>query len=136
MAFLETLGARKIIKGKGAVQITLAGSVTAGDPVGYSAGWVLSADAATIQPILIAGQSGSTGQVITAYMMAEVYTVCTLANVATLGDIVGVTDAGLYAVSDASTMPEVGFVSAVGSDSLSVIMTLFPMIPQLTVVRS
>jgi hypothetical protein len=136
MAFLETYANRQIIQGRGKVEVTLAGTVDAGDALGYSSGWVLSADAATIQPLLIAGEAGVSGQRIKAFMRATVKTACTAANVATVGDIVAITDAGLYAVSDAATMPEVGYVSSIGSDNLSVIVSLRPMAAQLTTKRS
>lgn len=135
MAFTETLGSRTILAGVGGVQITLSGSVYAGDPLGYNSGWVLSASASTIQPLLIAGTNGNSGDRIIAYPMAIVKVANTLANTPAAGDKVALTDGGLYAAAGAG-LPDVGYVASIASDSLSSVLCLCPAAAQLTVVRS
>ena len=135
MAFAETASTPRTITGLCPVKITLTEQVQAGDPIGYYAGWVLAISTNSIQPLLIAGEHGKVGQVITAYPMAKVGVVTTAANVATVGEKVAISDTGTYAPA-ATGDPDVGFVSSIGSDSLSAILFLFPMAPQLTVVRA
>jgi hypothetical protein len=135
MAFLEVLGARTIISGVAPTKITLAGNVNAGDLLGYNSGWVISASATTIQPLLIAGSSANSGESIIAYPMAVVRTTNLVANVATVGSKVALTDGGLLQPAGAG-LPDVGYVASIGSDSLSAVVCLCPMIPQVTVVRS
>ena len=135
MAFAETRTARVVEQGSCGVKITLAGTVYAGDALGYSSGWKLSASATTIQPLLIAGQDGVSGDVITAYPVAVVKVITTVANVATVGQKVALSDAGAYQAAG-SGLPDVGFVKSVGPDSLSAILILQPSSPQLAVIRA
>jgi hypothetical protein len=135
MAFTETLGSRTILDGVGKVELTLAGNVYAGDPIGYNSGWVLSASATTIQPLFVAGTNGSTGERIVAYAQAVVKVVTTAANAATAGAKVALTDGGLYTAAGAG-LPDVGYVVSVGSDSLTAILAIDPQAAQITVVRS
>ena len=135
MAFTETLGQRTVFDGVGKVELTLAGNVYAGDPIGYNSGWVLSASATTIQPLFIAATDGKTGERIVAYAMAVVRVVTTSANAATAGARVAVSDGGLYTAAGAG-LPDVGYVVSVGSDSLTAILALDPQAAQITVVRS
>jgi hypothetical protein len=135
MAFLETISHRLIKEGECPVKITLAGTVYAGDPVGYDSGWKLAASATVIFPVLIAGQDGVSGDVITAYPIAVVEVVTTLSNAATVGQVVGVTDGGLYSAEGAG-LPDVGIVVAKGADSLTAVLFLLPAIVELTVPRT
>lgn len=125
MAFQETATAARIVEGWCPVQITLAGTVAAGDPLMYSTGWVLATRVGTEPPLLVAGEKGKSGDVITAFPMANVTVTTTVANVATKGAVIAVVDDGSYAAAGAG-MPDAGFVVSVGSDSLSAILSLFP----------
>ena len=137
MAFLEVSRNRVLKEGVCPVKVVLEEAVQMGDPLGISItpGWVLSASATVEQPVLIAGEKGAVGQTIIAYLMAIVECKNLLANVATLGEKVAVTDAGLYAAAGAG-LPDVGFVASVDADSLGCVLFLNPTAPQLTVVRS
>ena len=74
MAFLEVSRNRVLKEGVCPVKVTLEEAVQMGDPLGISVtpGWVLSADAAVEQPVLIAGEKGAVGQTIVAYLVAIV----------------------------------------------------------------
>lgn len=61
---------RKIIWYDMPVPITLAGTVYAGDPIGYSGGWVQADANATIYAVLVAVESGVSTDKITAARMA------------------------------------------------------------------
>lgn len=135
MAFLETLSSRLVKEGVSPVKITLAGAVKCGDPIGYASGWKLAASATVAFPVLIAGQDGVSGDVITAYPLAVVEVVTTLANAATPGEIVAVTDGGLYSAQGAG-LPDVGIVTAIGPGSLTATLSLIPMIAQIVVART
>lgn len=138
MAFLETASQRVIHQGEGPVKVVLEGAVASGDPIGISAtpGWVLSADAAVEQPVLVAGEPGVAGDTITAYMMATLRVVTTLTNVATVGEKVSVGDTGLYMAATAD-YPDVGFVYAIDTTaSLWADLLVFPVAAQLTVART
>ena len=137
MAFLETSRNRVLKEGVCPVKVTLEEAVQMGDPLGISAtpGWVLSASATVEQPVLIAGEKGAVGQTIVAYLVAIVECKNLLANKATLGEKVAVTDTGLYAAAGVG-LPDVGFVASVDADSLGCVLFLNPTAPQLTVVRS
>jgi len=66
-------GTAVIVSGIGPpLRITLAGTVLAGDPIGYSAGWV-RADDDSIPASMIAGQSGFSGSKINAYQAAKIH---------------------------------------------------------------
>jgi hypothetical protein len=125
MAFQETASAARIVEGWCPIKITLAGTVAAGDPLMYSTGWVLATRIATEPPLLVAGEPGVSGEEITAFPLANVKVTTTATNVATKGEVVAVADDGSYYAA-ASTMPDVGFVASVGSDSLSAILSLCP----------
>jgi len=133
MAFLDTSTERVVVNGVCPVSITLAGTVYAGDPLGYSTGWKLSASATTIQPLLIAGQHGKTGDIITAYPAGVVR--CLVATAATLGELTAVSDAGLYASAGSNT-PDVGIVASITTALDYARVIACPMIAQLTVPRS
>ena len=136
MAFVETRTERTVLEGVAPVKVLLAEDVKAGDCLGDSSGtWVLSADASAEQPKLVAGEDGKSGETITAYMMAVVKVITTVANQATCCEKVALKDTGEYQVAGAG-LPDVGFVASVASDEKSAILFLCPMIPQLTVVRS
>lgn len=137
MAFLEAISDRTVKQGVAPVEVVLSQAVRAGDPLGMSATntWVLSADAVVEQPLLIAGEAGASGDKITAYMMAVLECDNLLANVGTIGEKVAITDAGLYSALGTG-LPDVGFVAGAGSDSLTTIIFLCPVVAQLTVARS
>jgi len=135
MAFAETASSIRTVQGQCPVKITLAGTVQAGDPLGYYSGWVLSVSTGTIQALLIAGEAGANGEEITAFPVAKVSVITTYANCATVGQRVAISDTGTYAVA-ASGDPDVGFVTSIGSDSLGAVIELCPMLAQLTVVRA
>jgi len=103
MAFADvTDGSRVILSGLLPCKVTLGAACKPGDLLGYSSGWKL-ADANSspkVYPELVAGESGASGDEITAYRMARVDlgSTCT----ATAGDKVYVsTTAGGY-VGEAS----------------------------------
>jgi hypothetical protein len=135
MAFLETRTERRVLEGICPVKITLAGAVKAGDCLGYDSGWKLSASATAIQPLLVAGEDGASGELIAAYPLAVVEAVTTAANVATVGEKVALKDDGCYQAAGAG-LPDVGYVASIGADNLSAIIVVNPQVPQLTVVRS
>lgn len=74
MAFADPGTGRIIEQGEGAVRITLAEDVKAGDVLGYSSGWkrALATVGTAIQGRLVAGEDGENGDVITAYRRAVV----------------------------------------------------------------
>ena len=136
MAFLETRQDRVVLQGISPVKVTVKEAVKAGDCLGDSSGtWVLSAHASAEQPVLVAGVDGEVDEEITAYIMAVVEVVTTVANKATQGEKVALKDTGEYQAAGAG-LPDVGFVASVGSDEKSAILFVCPMVPQLTVVRS
>ena len=135
MAFEEARQSRRVLEGIAPVKITLAGAVVAGDCVGYSTGWKLSASATTVQPLLVAGEDGAIGDVITAYPLAVVEAINILANKATVGEKVALKDDGYYQAAG-SGLPDVGYVASIGADSLSAILFLCPTAAQITVVRA
>jgi hypothetical protein len=137
MALLETtntLRARQV-SGICPVKVVLGGTVQAGDPLGYNSGWIWSVSATTYQPKLIAGQAGKSGDIITAYPMANVTVNHTVASTGTVGEKVAVADTGYYA-SAASNTPDIGFVSWVAADSLSSKIFCCPLMAQLAVERA
>jgi hypothetical protein len=71
MAFADNTP-RTVLCGLGPVQITLAGTVQAGDPVGYSSGWKAADGNGAVYASLVAGEDGDSGDVITAFMAAVV----------------------------------------------------------------
>ncbi len=71
MAFADG-STRRIVQGFMPVKITLAGTVARGDPLGYSSGWKVADANAGIPAVLIAGDGGVSGDVITAYPAALV----------------------------------------------------------------
>ncbi len=136
MAFAETAGGnRRVLQGVNPVWVTLAGDVLAGDCIGYSSGWKLSASATTIQPLLVAGRKAESGEIIEAYPLAVVEITHTLANTATDGAITALADDGTYQVAGAG-LPDVGFCTSVASGSLTSVHVICPMVPQLTVPRT
>ena len=136
MAFAETVQNRRILQGILPFKVTLAENVYAGDPLGISSNtWVLSAHASAEQPIAIAGAKGVVGDRITAFLMASVECTHTAGNTPTDGGKVAVHDSGYYIVA-ASAKPDVGFVTSVASDSLTSVVCLCPIAPQLTTART
>lgn len=74
MAFADAQIGGRIVQGVCPVKITLAGTVVAGDVIGYSSGWkrALATVGGVIQGRLVAGEDGVSGEVITAYASAVV----------------------------------------------------------------
>ena len=117
MAFVDAGTSRKIVEGSLPMKITLAGAVVAGDPIMYSTGWKKAANTSGAPAVLIAGEDGAIGDVITAYGMAIVECAHTLANVPTMGEQIAVADTGIYA-PDGTGLQDVGYVIGIDSDSL------------------
>jgi hypothetical protein len=89
MAFGDS-GTRTIVSGVGACRISLAVAVAVGDPIAYSSGWT-PADANAAKPaMLVAGEAGGVGAIITAYVAAVVegFTGGTAGNLLYLSDTV------------------------------------------------
>lgn len=74
MAFADT-AKRTVVSGIGPVKVTLAGTVYEGDPIGYSSGWyqAIASTSAPIAAMLVAGEDGVAGDVITAYQAAVLW---------------------------------------------------------------
>jgi len=70
MAFADNKP-RTILQGYFPVKVTLAEAVVVGDLIAYNSGWKL-AGAATATEVLVAGESGAIGDVITAYPAAYI----------------------------------------------------------------
>ena len=117
MAFVDTGTSRKIVEGSLPIKITLAGAVVAGDPLMYSTGWKKALNTSGAPAVLIAGEDGASGDIITAYGMAIVECAHTLANVPTMGEQVAVADTGIYA-PDGVGLQDIGYVVGIDSDSL------------------
>jgi len=83
MAFVDASLNRKVLEGVCPVKVTLAEAVMAGDPLKYSTGWKLATNESGKPAILIAGEDGAVGDIITAYGMAVIEFTHTLANVPT-----------------------------------------------------
>jgi len=69
LAYADAQSGAVILDGDGEATIILAGTVTKGDLVGYSSGWVraLATTAGVIQARCVAGEDGVSGQRIAAY---------------------------------------------------------------------
>ncbi len=111
MALTETATSRRIVSGTGAVQITLAGTVKAGDPIMYSSGWKLSNNTSGAPAVLFAGAYGVSGDIITAYSTALIELTHTAANKPTMGQIVAVGDTGVYETAG-SGLQDIGYIVA------------------------
>lgn len=136
MAFLETRTDRIVLSGVGRVEVTLSEGVKAGDCLGdSSATWVLSAHASGEAPVLVAGVNGLSGEIIVAYMMAVLQVTTTASNKATQGEVVALKDTGEYQAAGGG-LPDVGCVASVGSDSLSAIIFVCPMMQLMDTARS
>jgi hypothetical protein len=74
MAFADAQAGGVIKEFSGKVEITLAGTVSTGDLLGYSSGWkrALGTAGGVIQARLVAGEDGVSGDVITAYALAVI----------------------------------------------------------------
>ena len=117
MAFVDAGTSRKIVEGMLPIKITLAGAVVAGDPLMYSTGWKKALNTSGAPAVLIAGEDGAIGDIITAYGMAIVECAHTAANVPTMGEQIAVADTGIYA-PDGAGLQDVGYVVGIASDSL------------------
>jgi hypothetical protein len=69
MAFADAQTGAEILDGDGQTTVELAGTVSKGDALGYSSGWVraLATVATAVQGRLIAGEDGVAGQRIVVY---------------------------------------------------------------------
>lgn len=74
MAFSDPGKGRIIEQGEGLVRVTLAEACKAGDILGYSSGWkrALATTGTAVQGRLVAGETGASGDVITAYRRAVI----------------------------------------------------------------
>jgi hypothetical protein len=117
MAFVDAGTSRKILEGVCPIKITLAGAVVAGDPIMYSTGWKKAANTSGAPAVLIAGEDGAIGDVITAYGMAIVECAHTAANKPTMGEQVAVADTGIYA-PDGTGLQDIGYVVGTDADEL------------------
>jgi len=75
MALTDNTTGGRIVDGlHNAIRITLADTVEVGDMLGYSSGWVraLGTSPNEVDPLLVAGQAGVSGDVIEAYSMAKI----------------------------------------------------------------
>jgi hypothetical protein len=117
MAITDASVNRRIVEGVCPVKVTLAGTVQCGDPLKYNSGWMLATNESGYPAVLIAGQKGVTGDIITAYPMAVIEFTHTLANVPTMGQQIAVQDAGIYGDAGAG-FQDIGYVVEIDSDSL------------------
>lgn len=117
MAFVDAGTSRKVLEGMLPVKITLAGAVVAGDPIKYSTGWKKASNESGKPAVLIAGEDGAIGDVITAYGMAIVECAHTAANKPVVGEQVAVADTGIYA-PDGTGLQDIGYVVGTDSDEL------------------
>jgi len=67
--------------------------------------------------VLIAGEDGAIGEVITAYGMAVIEFTHTLTNVPTEGEQIAVDDTGIYA-PDGTGLQDIGYIVNIDADSL------------------
>ena len=106
MAFTDNSSGRLILAGFLPVRITLTGTVRTGDPVGYSSGWKAADGNNSVYAELVAGQHGSSGDVITCYRIARVggITSGTAGNALYLSDT-----AGSYSASAGTVSQRIGF---------------------------
>ena len=117
MAFVDASTSRKVLEGLCPVKVTLAGAVSAGDPLKYSSGWQLATNESGKPAILIAGEDGAIGDIITAYGMAVIEFTHTLGNVPTEGEQIAVADTGIYA-PDGTGLQDIGYIVNIDADSL------------------
>lgn len=117
MAFVDASTSRKVLEGVCPVKITLAGAVSAGDPLKYSTGWKLATNESGKPAVLIAGEDGAVGDIITAFGMAVIEFTHTLANVPTEGEQIAVADTGIYA-PDGTGLQDIGYIVNIDADSL------------------
>jgi len=117
MAFVDKGTSRKVLEGMLPMKITLAGAVVAGDPIKYSTGWKKATNESGKPAVLIAGEDGASGDVITAYGMAIVECAHTAANKPVEGEQVAVGDTGLYA-PDGAGLQDIGYVVGIDADEL------------------
>ncbi len=138
MALLETVqGDREVLDGICPVLIQLVERVDAGAALAVISAnkWGLSAHASGEVPWLIAGTAGEVDDYIIAYPMAIVKVTTATTAASTLGEVVALSDTGVYKV-DAGNQPDVGFSAIVASDCSSVTMVLCPMIPSMDTPRT
>ncbi len=117
MALTDTGGNRRIFEGEGPVKILLTGVVNAGDPIMYSSGWTKALNTSGKPAILIAGQHGDIGEIITAFVTAVIEISHAAGNQPTVGQLLAVTDAGLYGSADTAKQ-DIGYVTSVDTDTL------------------
>ena len=117
MAFVDKGTSRKVLGGMLPTKITLAGAVVAGDPIMYSTGWKKALNTAGAPAVLVAGEDGAAGEVITAFGMAIVECAHTAANKPTMGEQIAVADTGIYA-PDGTGLQDIGYVVGIDGDNL------------------
>lgn len=114
MAFTDASTDRRILNAWGDVEITLSGTVSPGDPLMYSSGWQLATNTSGAPAVLIAGQNGITGDVITAYAGAVIEITHTSTTAPTEGQLIAVADTGVYS-SAGSNLQDIGYVTDAGT---------------------
>jgi len=125
MAFTDASTARRVIEGVLDAEITLAGDVSEGDPLMYNSGWKLSTNVSGKEAILIAGNTGVSGDVITAYGAAKIELTHTNALKPTMGQLIAVADTGLY--DDAgSELQDIGHIVEIDDDGLHSRAIVYP----------
>ena len=117
MAFVDAGTNRKVLEGMLPMKITLAGAVVAGDPIKYSTGWKKATNESGKPAVLIAGEPGAVGDVITAYGMAIIECAHTAANKPVMGEQIAVADTGIYA-PDGAGLQDIGYVVGTDADEL------------------
>ena len=117
MAFVDAGTSRKILGGMLPMKIPLAGAVVAGDPIMYSTGWKKALNTSGAPAVLIAGEDGASGDIITAYGMAIVECAHTAANKPVVGEQIAVGDTGIYA-PDGTGLQDIGYIVGTDSDEL------------------
>jgi len=106
MAFTDVSdNSRVILEASAPVRITLSGTVYSGDLIGYSSGWQRADDDSLYPAILVAGQSGVSGDVTTAYRSARIGGITS----GTTGAKLYLSDSGGYATSAGTVSQVVGY---------------------------
>lgn len=117
MAFVDAGTSRKIIEGYLPFKITLAGAVVSGDPLMYSTGWKKALNTAGAPAVLIAGEDGASGDVITGYGVAIIECAHIVTEYPVMGEQIAVADTGIYA-PDGVGLQDIGYVVGIDTDLL------------------
>jgi len=121
----NTTGGRIIKSGIMPCEITLGEACEVGDLLGYSSGWkrALATTGVAIHAKLVAGQSGKTGDIITAYPAAVVEGV----SGATPGNTIYLAESTLYGETTETAPTTTGDINAhIGLALSTTVIFLFP----------